>query len=297
MPNTLCHIALQAPASRMLYAKSSLPWIIAGCIIPDIPWILLRFFKATEILSLYDSRLYCTIQASFFFCVILSFTLSMLAKKIWPVFFVLVGNCFAHLLFDSLQIKLGNGVHLFAPVSWQIFQLDLLWPDNFIFILLSVVGGGYLLWNWKTGVSDCPVNFSFSWLKMIVVIGGLTFYLFGPLLFIEQSEQAGNNHIQTLRNYDARQGKFIEIDREPFSIETRQVITGTGDVIRVEGNVPSESGTVSMRGYFISSDVMYCESFQMHSLFRNWASLLGLFMGCVLWLQSLLVCRRKSITN
>jgi len=44
MPNTLAHIAIQAPLTRLGMKEAPLQWIAVGCIIPDIPWIVQRIF-------------------------------------------------------------------------------------------------------------------------------------------------------------------------------------------------------------------------------------------------------------
>ncbi len=297
MPNTLCHIALQAPLSRVFWKRAPLPWIVAGCVVPDIPWILLRFFEYSNIISLYDARIYTTVQASLFFCLLLSFSLALCSRKIGPIFCLLLGNCLFHLIFDSIQIKWGNGVHFFAPFSWQIFHLDLFWPENILFTILTGVGIIYLLWAWKREKIACPIDVMVPFSRLALTSLGLCFYFFGPFLFISASEQAGNNYIQVLRDYEGRKGRYVEIDREPFDAKTNRVTTWPQDVMKLTGEAPPVTGQVSLQGYFISPDTIHVQKYKQHSTFRDWASLLGLIMGCVLWVQSLLVCRKDKKLN
>ena len=74
MPNTLAHLGVQSLATRALIRDSDLKWIYLGCIVPDLPWTLNRLVKTTvPSVDLYDLRLYVIVQASLFFCLLLSF--------------------------------------------------------------------------------------------------------------------------------------------------------------------------------------------------------------------------------
>ncbi|HSO09252.1 MAG TPA: hypothetical protein VLR45_04640, partial [Desulfoprunum sp.] len=125
MPNTLCHIALQAPVHRAALSDKVLPWVVAGCIIPDIPWILLRTALALGMAAPYTIRLYTTIQASLLFCTLFSAFLAQFSRRPAATFAILSGNCLFHLLLDATQVKWANGVHLLAPFDWTAQQFHL----------------------------------------------------------------------------------------------------------------------------------------------------------------------------
>lgn len=117
MPNTLAHIGIQGIATRSIIKDADYKWILIGCIIPDVPWILQRIVSVVFNVDLYALRLYATVQSSFFFCIILSLVLATFSKQYWRVFIILSTNSFFHLILDSLQTKWANGVHLFAPLN------------------------------------------------------------------------------------------------------------------------------------------------------------------------------------
>ncbi|HID02690.1 MAG TPA: hypothetical protein EYP18_05730, partial [Desulfobacterales bacterium] len=80
MPNTLVHIAIQTPLTRLGMKEAPLQWIAVGCIIPDIPWIVQRIFTYFPGIDTLNLRLYTVTQASLIYCLILSLALSMLTS-------------------------------------------------------------------------------------------------------------------------------------------------------------------------------------------------------------------------
>ena len=149
MPNTLAHIGIQGLATRSIIKDADFKWIIIGCIIPDVPWILQRLVTIAFNVNLYDLRLYSTVQSSFFFCILLSFLLATLARQYWKVFIILSINSFFHLILDSLQTKWANGVHLFAPFDWHFINFGLFWPENIITYILTGFGFLYFWMNFQ----------------------------------------------------------------------------------------------------------------------------------------------------
>lgn len=294
MPNTLCHIAVQGPASRLLYRKAGFLWIVTGCIIPDVPWIIFRIVRALGVVDMYDLKLYSTVQASFMFCLIASLFLALLAEKRWSVFFLLASNSLVHLLFDATQIKWGNGVHLLAPFNWQMFHLEWLWPEHSLFIYLSGIGVVYFLWRWKVETCCCPIDVTRGKARMVLAVSMLLLYLLGPFIFMGQAERANAHCIDTLRQVQNRSGKTLLVDRDHYDHIKREITLGTGDQLKVRGVLPDHSAMISIKGYFASPDLLISEEYREHRLFRYWASISGLFLACVLWAQSLLVCWRRK---
>ncbi|MHC4409281.1 MAG: hypothetical protein ACYS0F_09780, partial [Planctomycetota bacterium] len=62
MPNTLGHFGLQCAASRGLFRDVDVRWILLGCVLPDVAWIVRRVVD--PMLDPYASRLYFFPMAS-----------------------------------------------------------------------------------------------------------------------------------------------------------------------------------------------------------------------------------------
>ena len=79
MPNTLAHFGIQALASKAVDRRADIKWVAVGCILPDLSWITQRLIPflvpGIDLLSL---RVYCLIQASLFFCLLLSGSIAIL---------------------------------------------------------------------------------------------------------------------------------------------------------------------------------------------------------------------------
>jgi len=150
LPNTLCHIALQMPAHRAAFSDKVLPWVVAGCIIPDIPGscsgrhLPSIWRRHTRSGSTPPSRPVSS-SAPFF-------------RPSWPsssrhpaaTFAILTGNSLLHLLLDATQVKWANGVHLLAPFDWSAWQFNLFDIDHPLGIPLTIAGLITLLWSWPT---------------------------------------------------------------------------------------------------------------------------------------------------
>ena len=54
---------------------------------------------------------------------------------------------------------------------------------------------------------------------------------------------------------------------------------------------------ISIRGKFISRNEIYVEDYHIHSGFRDDASLLGVFLTAILWLNCILINSRNYKTN
>lgn len=287
MPNTLCHIGIQAPLNGIVLQKQDLLWVVIACIIPDIPWITLKLLLSSGAVSPYEARLYCTAQASFLFALILSGAVALLMRSSAKIFLILTVNCFFHLALDSMQIKWGNGVHIIAPLSWEMFHIDLFWPEFVGTIILTGVGFSYLLLNWEK-LRKNRIFFTHHRVKLLASFFLIAAYLTGPLHFKPQLEAADTYYIATMRNVAERTGKPIELDRARYQASTRKARVYTGETFTLTGTLPAESGRVSFRGVFTTPDTIVCSDYHRSSDYRDYVSLLGLFMACVLLIQSLL---------
>jgi hypothetical protein len=294
LPNTLIHIAVQAPLSRGLFRKIEIPWILAGAIIPDIPWIFQRAAIALQLADPYQIRLYVTIQASLCFCLLFSIALASFSRRPLRIFALLSFNCTIHLLLDALQIKWGNGVHFFAPFSWQPTNFGVFWPEHFSSYFIALFAIIYLLLNAKTiigqGLNITPP----SKRRLTAAILPLLVYLAFPLTLMSQLEESDSNHIWTLKHKENRIGKYVEIDRAYYSIRDDKITIFTDESFTLTGNTPEKSGTISIRGEFTAPHIIKTSMFHMHNGYRNYASQLGLLLSLIIWGYLLFMERRET---
>lgn len=289
MPNTLCHILLQTPLHRAFFSNRGLLWVIIACLIPDIPWILLRGALALEVADPYALRLYAGVQASLFFCMMLSAALAQCSRRPAWIFLLLAANCLLHLLIDATQVKWANGVHLLAPFDWSPLQLHIFQPEHPLGVLMTVSGFIYLLWLWPkiAGQPAAPPAPRPAGLAVAALC--LVVYLAGPLLFCRNLEQNDFYYLQTLRERELRPGKQIEFDRVPYSASRRTVTLFSGESVALRGELPASSGTLSVQGRFLTPGTVQVSRYQRHGRIRDPASVLGIFLICSLTAQTLLL--------
>lgn len=291
LPNTLCHIALQTPLNRWFCRGRELIWVIMACIVPDIPWILLRVLLPLRIFDPFDLRLFTAIQASLMFCLILSAALAQLARAPGRIFLILGLNCLFHLLLDATQIKWGNGVHLFSPFDWSALQWHIFRPEHPLGIFITVFGFIYLLWIWPKMHQHKPHRPVLTASRLLILLGCLLFYLTAPLLFMWELEKTGYYSLHILRDVQGRTGKQVEFDRVPYSGTAKTITTFSGEQIRLTGNRPVESGLISLQGRFLSATTVRTDRYRRHDKIRDWASLIGLFLACTFMAQTYILPR------
>ena len=283
MPNTIAHFGVQGITTRGIIKDADFKWILMGCIIPDIPWILQRSVNAAFSVNIYDLRLYAIVQSSFFFCIILSFLLATFAEQYWKVFAILSINSFLHLILDSFQIKWANGSHLFAPFEWRFSNFGLFWPESIITYLLTAFGFLYFWMKW-------PESFKSSaklTLRPVPLVIIFMIYAFLPFLFLSGPENADNHFVKTLRAVETRAGKTIELDRVKYTNnDTKKTIrTFAREEIPVEGIKQEKSGIVSIQGKFIRNKLIRVSNYHTHHLIlRNIGNYAGLFLVLFYWL-------------
>lgn len=285
MPNTLVHIAIQTPASRVLNAKAEIPWIFLGAILPDIPWIAQRISLKIGLFDPLALRIYVTTQASLFFCLILSFSLSCFSKKPKTVFTILAFNALLHLLLDAMQIKWGNGVNLFAPFSWHLSSFAFFWPENMFIAYSSIIGFLLILvlipTVYKEGVQITTTP------RWKLIVPSLLLYLLLPFLFSSSVWQSNPSYVATIADIAGRPGKIIEIDRGTFNVEEATISMPNRERILISGNLPDRSGVVSIQGVFLSEEKIFVDVFHFHAYNRDLASKAGLVMIFFIWLFTL----------
>jgi len=286
MPNTLAHIGINGLITRSIIKKSDLFWIYLGTIIPDIPWILQRvvqtFFPSV---NGFDLRLYVIVQATLLFSLILSLIFALLTDATKRTFLILTLGSLLHLIVDSLQIKWANGVHLFAPFSWDLLNFGFFWPESLPTYILTFSGIVYFILNWNI-LKTQKLNLTLNFTKFIISVSLLLFYLLLPFYFMPQVEDANNHFIKTLRNENNRTGKYVEFDRKKIKFDklTNQYSIQTFDksYIPIEGIKKTDAYKISLRGKFIDNHTIRAIEYHKHIVwFRDGASYVGLILVLV----------------
>jgi hypothetical protein len=297
LPNTLAHLGVAGFATRSVITAADLKWIYVGGIIPDLPWILQRILRKIPGINLYDLNLYVTVQSTLLFGLIISLALASLSKEYLKTFLVLALGCLIHLLLDSLEIKWANGVHLFAPFSWELLNFNLFWSESIPIYLITLFGLVYFLVTFKKGVT-LPSNLELKkfkrWFLFLIVI--LIYFLF-PLFILNQPLEANNHFVKTFENVDERPGKYFEIDRRPYRFEKGVGIINTfaNEDIELKNINLNTSETISIKARFIDEKTAEVTEYHVYSvLFRDGSSYAGLTMVFIFWIISSYKNKKKS---
>ena len=299
MPNTLAHIGVQGFSTKSIFNFSDLKWIYLGCIIPDFPWILQRILKYSNLFNLYDVRDYSIILSTLLFSIVLSGVLSMFSINSKKVFLILAFSSLFHLLLDPLQIKWANGTHLFVPFSWHLLSFNLFWPESILTYVITGFGLLYFIYYYKSALKESSDLTIPGIKKMYLMISLFLVYSIVPLFMLNLPEQNNNHFVKTLRDYNSRQGKYIELDRADFLTDSSggYIKTFAKEKIKTVNLKFESKKLISIRGKFISRNEIYVEDYHIHSGFRDNASLLGVFLTAILWLNCILINRRNYISN
>jgi len=287
MPNTLAHLGLSGLATRGLCRDADLRWVYVGAIVPDLPWILqraLRFFFSA--LNPLDLRLYVIVQATLVFSLILSACFALLSSAPRKTFFILAFGVFFHLILDAFQIKWANGVHLLAPLDWDLFQLALFWPESWPTYFVTGLGLSYVAFTWRKTISE-PLPFSLSSARRLYgALALFVVYLLLPFSLMDASEANDNHFVQTLRHLESRTGKPIAFDRAYYehASPAGKLRISTGEKLDVVGLNVAYSARVSVRGRFLDPKTIQVDAYHVHlPHFRDNASYLGLGLIALIW--------------
>lgn len=290
MPNTLAHFGVQGFLGHRFLAWGDPKWILVGCVIPDIPWIFQRIIRLLALpVDLYDLRLYAVCQASLLGCLMVSGALAFLSAHPKKIFWVLAINALAHLLLDSTQLKWANGVHLFAPFSWELWSLGWYWPESVVTYGLTALGVIYVVVAWRSAIMQ-PLIPAFPSVQNRLFAGlCLAGYLLFPFTVMSQAEETDNHFIKTLRHTETRLGRAVEFDRVSYiKKESGGVIyTMSNEYLNVVANPLPQSTFVSIKGRFQTSDAIEVEDIHIHSSwFRDVSSYVGLGSLLLMFLVS-----------
>ncbi len=287
MPNTLTHIGLQAPLTRLGIKEAPLQWIALGCIIPDIPWIVQRILLIIPGINPVKLMLYVATQASLFYCLVLSLALATLSSTCRKVFLILALNSLLHLLLDATQIKWGNGVNFLLPLSWQTTNFGLFWPEHFSNSLFTVIGIAILLLYWPKAIHTGPLLKKPDTLKTLCFATCLIVYFFSPAFLINTAYDADIHYSKTLSGTEPRTGKKVELDRARYSAANKSIRCYTGEQLSIANPPLNSPSIITVRAQFLDETTLHLTEYHVHGVNRDYASYIGLLLILLLWTHTL----------
>ncbi len=290
MPNTLAHIGIHGAITRNIIRNADLKWIYLGCIIPDVPWIFQRIIRtALPDISRLDLRLYAVVQASLFFCLILSVALAALSRSPKRTFCILALGSLLHLLLDATQYKWGNGVHLFAPFDWTLINYGFYWPNSIPTFVITLSGLGFYIIHWRRATETPPDIVCRPAGRFAVFPALLLVYLALPFFFTGGPEQTDSHYVQTLRQAGERPGKYVKFDRAYFEDgpDGGMLHVFSGERFHLEGADVAQSTKLSVKGRFITEDRIQVSDRHIHpSGIRDSLAYAGLLLVLAAWVAA-----------
>jgi hypothetical protein len=288
VPNTLVHFAAQGAASHGIWRRLDPRWILLGCLLPDVPWILRRAVVGFGLpVDPFDLRLYTMAQASLAGTLLLCGALAVLSAARHLVFLVLGANALFHLLLDATEVKWGNGVHLAAPFSWRMTTFDLVVGESPVYLALTILGA--ILAAWEIARRRPTIPFDLRPARLAAALALLAAYFLAPLPFLGAVEASDSYSVKTLREVSARAGRAVELDRTAFVATPAggTIRLWTGEVVRAVGPVPDHDATLSLRGTFLAPDVLRVDRMAEQRRDRDWPTYLALVLLALLWARPL----------
>jgi hypothetical protein len=287
VPNTLVHFAAQGATSHALWRRLDPRFLYLGCVLPDLPWILRRGVVGFGLpVDPFDLRLYTMGLASLAVTLLLAGAVALATTAPRRVFAWLGVNALLHLLLDATEIKFGNGVHLFAPLSWRMTSFDLLSGESAVYGALTLLGALLALWDIARR-RDAAVGWSRRPRSLALAAGLAAAYLAAPLPFLGAIDASDSYSVKTLRERDARTGRRVRLDRSHFVATPAggYLELWTGERLRATGPLPRHDATVSLEGTFLAPDVLRADVLHEHRHNRDWPSYLGLALLALVFLR------------
>jgi hypothetical protein len=293
VPNTLAHIGVQATLNMPVRHQGMLSWVLLACLIPDIPWMLKRILNGYAFVDPFGLHIYTTVQASLALSALLSLAFALFAGRILLVWLLLSVNCALHLLLDAIEIKPGNGVHLFAPFSWERLRFEWVWPEHWLvtawttlgFVVLAVI-----VLSLAAGRKLPAPELSFTRRRVCGALGIVFIYLTLPLTLLYGPVEEDTRRAALLRNPEYRPGEHIVFDRDRIFTRDGQsvLITSHGVELELIGDGLPESGIVSIEGRFADEHTVEVSTVHVNrAAFRDWASILGIALVVGIWARHL----------
>jgi len=289
MPNTLGHFGIQGIVSRAAFRNIDVRWILLGCVLPDVAWIIYRITRALAPAGTdpYFLRLYGASQATLLVSTILAGACAVMAPRARAVFGVLALNALLHLLLDACQTKWGNGIHLFAPLSWRMEGFELFWPESWISHLLTLTGVGFIAWSWRRGLwAPLPL----AWRRWPIALLLFAVYLVLPIWMQSGAYDADTYGARSLR--ENRVGASIGFDRE--QVKKGEIHPWNERTYTLIGKSTEDAKTTSLRGVLVAPTTYRVDAVHDHGAFnRDWPSLAGLILLVSSMLTGIVLAWRK----
>lgn len=291
MPATLGHIGAQYLLSKLCFPRVDAKWVLAGCVIPDLPWIYQRIIGAASLVPATDMRLYVVAQSSMVLCLTFCGFVACFARNPLRVFAVLSFGAVLHFLLDAMQTKWANGVLFIAPLNWEPLNFGLFWPDDWqTYALYGLTLGTamWILWRERANGADLVVPHGGRAVSAALLLG---LYFLLPLTMMQSAFEANVHATQTLADTANRAGRTLEIDRDRIlSVDDTKVIrTWAGEDIPVTGVDARDGALVSLKGQFVTSSTLRVDEVHLHrSGVRDTASYVSLIAIFVWWILSVM---------
>ncbi|QBR38575.1 hypothetical protein ETW23_21980 (plasmid) [Leisingera sp. NJS201] len=272
MPNALAHIGAHALITRGIIPRASMGWILTGCLVPDLPWILQRLVRALPLeISPYDLRIYAVVQSALVLCLVATAALACLSARPLRAGLVMGLGCLLHLLLDATQTKWANGVMLFAPFDWRLLNFGLYWPEDWPALAMTGFGLGYFIWAWLrerpwAGPALAAKPLPRKRYAAATVLAAS--YALLPLALMAPALQADLHYAASLRQVEARPGRLAGFDRSPVIWDAAGaplLQAWTGEQLPLTGlQLPESARLVSVTGQFTPEGAFMVEALHVH---------------------------------
>jgi len=294
MPNTLAHLAISGLITRAVIKDADVKWIYTACVVPDLPWILQRLLNAvTPSAVAYDLRAYAIAQSSLLMCLLFGLGVSCVFANTRKLLVIFSLGALVHLLLDATQIKLANGVLLFAPLDWQLLRFDWFWPESLWTYLLTAAGLLYFLVHARESLAPAPMALNRHPAQRGAGLLALALWLCLPWALSAWVYDNDNHFISTLSDVPERTGKAIELDRitlvgtQLTPLEGSVAQTAFGERLHLDKTLGKPGDRVSLQGVFTDEQSISVLKHHSHGAgFRNTASMVGLLLVLLTWVVS-----------
>ncbi len=130
MPDLLTHF-VTAYGAREIEARRRLSyWFLIGAVLPDV---LTRPTTIVMPSSFWITMPFHTPIGLLLICVMVSLLVTGRIRS--GVFFNLLIGSYLHLALDILQAHIAGSYYLFFPFSWKSFEVDLMWPEDSLYLM------------------------------------------------------------------------------------------------------------------------------------------------------------------
>lgn len=194
-----------------------------------------------------------------------------------------------HLLFDGPLSPWGNGVHLFAPLSWALWNAGWFGFDSWPVWVFTAVGATVApiaLWQARHGGGVLRVSRArLGWAAALLVL-----YLASPIPLRHGPFAVDAHSVATLRGNVSRAGGLIELDRTSYRVRGHGhfIETYGGAVIHVANEPLDSDAVISVRATFVNDTTVRIDAHRDHSRSpRDLLNYPGMALVAFTWLGGL----------